>query len=199
MARVGASFVPKPSPVGFAGRTASRTGGDPRPGRDHRLWPGLHGRMPPACVQVQCVQFRYAIPVSPYETRPEPPATHQGPGSSGRLFQISKTRQKKKIRISNPLVSSSGSSPQILGPQLTSSASTSQSVPFLSSPTSLIRRKVTRRTNLAHSGTSQSCTSMWCAGNTKKSSCEEQYSAVSAVPSQKRSSDPQWWVDSETD
>jgi hypothetical protein len=124
----------------------------------------------------------------------------QGPGSSGRLFQISKTRQKKKIRISNPLVSSSGSSPQILGPQLTSSASTSQSVPFLSSPTSLIRRKVTRRTNLAHSGTSQSCTSMWCeqapSGNTKKSSCEEQHSAV---PSQKRPSDPQWWVDSETD
>jgi hypothetical protein len=94
----------------------------------------------------------------------------QGPGISGRLFQISKTRQKKKIRISNPLVSSSGSSPQILGPQLTSSASTSQSVPSISSPTSLIRRKVTRRTNLAHSGTSQSCTSM-CeqapSGNTK--------------------------------
>ena len=89
---------------------------------------------------------------------------------SARLFHISKTRQKKKIRISSPLVSSSGSSPQIPGPQLTSSASTSQSAPSLSSPTSLIRRKVTRRTNLAHSGTSQSCTSM-CeqapSGNTK--------------------------------
>jgi hypothetical protein len=81
----------------------------------------------------------------------------QEPGISARLFQIPKNRQKKKSRISNPLVSSSGSSPQIPGPQLTSSASTSQSAPSLSSPTSLIRRKVTRRTNLVHSGTSQSC------------------------------------------
>ncbi len=32
----------------------------------------------------------------------------QEPGILARLFQISKTRQKKKISISNPLVSSSG-------------------------------------------------------------------------------------------
>ncbi len=80
----------------------------------------------------------------------------QEPGITARLIQIPKNQQKKKIRISNPLVSSTGSSQQIPGPQITSSASTSQSAPTLSSPTSLIRRKVTRGTNLAHSGTSQS-------------------------------------------
>ncbi len=123
----------------------------------------------------------------------------QEPGISARLFpiRVPKNRQKKKIRISNPLVSSTGSSPQIPGPQLTSSASTSQSAPSLSSPTSLIRRKVTRRTNPAHSGTSQSCMCEQAPSvNEKQSSCEEKYPAV---PSQKRPSDPQWWVDSETD
>jgi hypothetical protein len=39
-------------------------------------------------------------------------------GILARLFQIPKNRQKKNISISNPLISSRGSSPQIPGPHL---------------------------------------------------------------------------------
>jgi hypothetical protein len=111
----------------------------------------------------------------------------QEPGLPARLFQIPKNRQKKKIRISNPLISSSGPSPQIPGPQLTSSASISETAPSLSSPTSLISRKGTRGTNLAHIGTSQS------------RKCDQAPSVNGKQSFQKRPSDPQWWVDSEAD
>ncbi len=123
----------------------------------------------------------------------------QEAGIPARLFKIPKSRQQKKIRISYPLISSSGSSPpcRIPGHQLTSSASTSQTAPPLSSPTFLIRRKGTRGTNLAHSGTSQSRMCEQASSvKEKQSSCEEQ---SPAMPSQKRPSGRLWLVDSEAD
>ena len=110
---------------------------------------------------------------------------------------IPKSRQKKKPRISSPLISGNAPSQQNPGPQSASSTNTSQTTPSSSSPTSPTRRQGTRKTSLLHRRTSQSRMCGQARLVDVSRSHSDKLPPVGTF--QKNLSDPRWCADSEAD